>query len=232
VRARLPCGSALRCHAFGCACVGPAPYDADVAAVQSIHVNDAPFPGVDHEQRDCAGRERTGGLGSERAACSERRPTATSAPGLGPPLPHLHRDWGSPLPHLHRDGSAACTAEGTGRFVCTTQAWVCVGCTEPSPGADVVGASPSPGADAARGGVPPRAATSTAPRAAAEIDAREQPSAGSATATRADTTGSSSRGERPKIAGAMERVLPVLHAAAARLAGKMSSWRKYLEQPR
>ena len=28
---------------------------------------------------------------------------ATSAPGLGSPLPHLHRDRGSPLPHLHGD---------------------------------------------------------------------------------------------------------------------------------
>jgi hypothetical protein len=28
---------------------------------------------------------------------------ATSAPGLGPPRPHLHRGPGSALPHLHRD---------------------------------------------------------------------------------------------------------------------------------
>ena len=28
---------------------------------------------------------------------------ATSARGLGSPLPHLHRDWGSRLPHLCRD---------------------------------------------------------------------------------------------------------------------------------
>ena len=54
--------------------------------------------------------------------------TATSAPGLGSPLPHLHRNWahpchictgtrlaaatsalglGSPLPHLHRDWGSA-----------------------------------------------------------------------------------------------------------------------------
>jgi hypothetical protein len=26
----------------------------------------------------------------------------TSAPGLGSPLPHPHRDWAHPLPHLHR----------------------------------------------------------------------------------------------------------------------------------
>jgi hypothetical protein len=32
------------------------------------------------------------------------RAAATSAPGLGSPLPHLHRDWAHPpaLPHLHR----------------------------------------------------------------------------------------------------------------------------------
>jgi hypothetical protein len=28
---------------------------------------------------------------------------ATSAPGLGSPLPHLRRDWAHPCPHLHRD---------------------------------------------------------------------------------------------------------------------------------
>ncbi len=27
----------------------------------------------------------------------------TSAPGLGSPLPHLHRDWAHPFPHGHRD---------------------------------------------------------------------------------------------------------------------------------
>ena len=31
------------------------------------------------------------------------RTPPTSAPGLGAPLPHLHRDWARPLPHLHRD---------------------------------------------------------------------------------------------------------------------------------
>ena len=30
-------------------------------------------------------------------------PPATSAPRLGSPLPHLHRDWASPNPHLHWD---------------------------------------------------------------------------------------------------------------------------------
>ncbi len=47
----------------------------------------------------------------------------TSAPGLGSPLPHLHRDWspchictglGSPLPHLHRDWSPCHIGTGTG----------------------------------------------------------------------------------------------------------------------
>ena len=36
--------------------------------------------------------------------CTETRPIpATSAPGLGSPLPHLHRGLGSPPPHLHMD---------------------------------------------------------------------------------------------------------------------------------
>ncbi len=60
---------------------------------------------------------------------SQAHNTATSAPGLGSPLPHLHRDWahpchictgtrlapatsapglGSPLPHLHRDWALSC----------------------------------------------------------------------------------------------------------------------------
>jgi hypothetical protein len=33
---------------------------------------------------------------------------ATSAPGLGPSLPHLRRDWGSLLRHLHRDSGSPC----------------------------------------------------------------------------------------------------------------------------
>ena len=33
---------------------------------------------------------------------------AAAAPGLGPPLPHLHRDWARPLPHLHRDWACRC----------------------------------------------------------------------------------------------------------------------------
>ena len=42
---------------------------------------------------------------------------ATSAPGLGPPLPHpsLHRDWAHPLPNLHQDWSHPChICTGTG----------------------------------------------------------------------------------------------------------------------
>ena len=40
---------------------------------------------------------------------------ATSAPGRGSPLPHLHRDCGSPLPHLHRDCAHPChVCIGTG----------------------------------------------------------------------------------------------------------------------
>ena len=35
--------------------------------------------------------------------CSPRAPPATSAPGLGSPLPHLRRDWAHPCPHLRRD---------------------------------------------------------------------------------------------------------------------------------
>ncbi len=39
---------------------------------------------------------------------------ATSAPGLGSPLPHLHRDR-APLPHLHRDWARPChICTGTG----------------------------------------------------------------------------------------------------------------------
>ncbi len=49
---------------------------------------------------------------SRRGSCS-----ATSAPGLGPPLlPHLHRDWAHALPHLTRTGlppSRICTAPGS-----------------------------------------------------------------------------------------------------------------------
>jgi hypothetical protein len=41
-----------------------------------------------------------------------RNAFATSAPGLGFSLPHLHRDWAHPWPHLHRD-PAAPAATGT-----------------------------------------------------------------------------------------------------------------------
>jgi hypothetical protein len=55
---------------------------------------------------------------------------ATSAPGLGSPLPHLHRDrahplphlrrdWAHPLPHLRRDGAHRChICAGTGLTPC------------------------------------------------------------------------------------------------------------------
>jgi hypothetical protein len=36
---------------------------------------------------------------SQRSATAFARPPATSAPGLGSPLPHLHRDWADPPPH-------------------------------------------------------------------------------------------------------------------------------------
>ncbi len=39
---------------------------------------------------------------------------ATSAPGLGSPLPHLRRDWGSPPPHLRRDWASSCAKRATG----------------------------------------------------------------------------------------------------------------------
>ena len=32
----------------------------------------------------------------------------TSAPGLGSPRPHLHRDWAHPCAHLHRDWAHPC----------------------------------------------------------------------------------------------------------------------------
>jgi hypothetical protein len=74
----------------------------------------------------------------------------TSVPGLGSPLPHLHRDWvhactsapglGPPLPHLHRAGLGRCEVASV-----LPSAVADVAGVEPSPGADVVeGASPVP----------------------------------------------------------------------------------------
>ena len=52
---------------------------------------------------------------------------ATSAPGLGPPLPHLHRDCAHPWPHLHRDSahpSHICTGTGpTPGHICNGTGW-------------------------------------------------------------------------------------------------------------
>jgi hypothetical protein len=48
-------------------------------------------------------------------AASATGPGATSAPGLGSPPPHLHRDWARPLPHLHQDRAPPahiCTGTG------------------------------------------------------------------------------------------------------------------------
>ena len=36
---------------------------------------------------------------------------ATSAPGLGSPLPHLHRDWARPCAQLRRDSRAQAAAD-------------------------------------------------------------------------------------------------------------------------
>jgi hypothetical protein len=51
--------------------------------------------------------------------CTGTGPTpATSAGGLGSPLPHMHRDWARPrrpLPHLHQDGL---TSWHSGAWLC------------------------------------------------------------------------------------------------------------------
>jgi hypothetical protein len=61
-----------------------------------------------------------------RRTCSPR----TSAPGLGPPRPHLRRDWAHPGPHLHWDSGTRLTpahiCAGTGltpAHVCSGTAW-------------------------------------------------------------------------------------------------------------
>jgi hypothetical protein len=92
---------------------------------------------------------------------------ATSAPGLGSPLPHLQRDWGSTLPRLSRGWAYPChicirtalipapskqvRAGASPVLVEMWQSWWRCGQGEPSPGADVVRGEPSPGGDAGGG---------------------------------------------------------------------------------
>ena len=58
---------------------------------------------------------------------------ATSAPGLGPPLPHLcqdwahpllhlHREWARPLPHLHGNWACRCYSTASGLAPMSTSA--------------------------------------------------------------------------------------------------------------
>ena len=75
------------------------------------------------------------GSGATQARPIRRGPTATPAPGLGAPLPHLHRDLAHPChictgtgltlpPHLHRDWARRChICVGTGLTPCH----ICVG---------------------------------------------------------------------------------------------------------
>ena len=93
----------------------------------------------------------SGPADSERPDCDPctgaGRAAATSAPGLGSPLPHLHRDWahppttstpglGAPLPHLRRDWAHPCNiCVGTGPallrcHICTV--WGPTGLTPPT----------------------------------------------------------------------------------------------------
>ncbi len=59
-------------------------------------------------------------VGSRHVSTGTGLAPATSAPGLGSPLPRLHRDWGSPLPHLRRGLglTAATSAPGTVAHLC------------------------------------------------------------------------------------------------------------------
>jgi hypothetical protein len=88
-------------------------------------------------------------------------PAATSAPGLGSPLPHLPRDWthpsnictgtglaaatsapglGSPLPHRHRDWAHPCHICSRNR---PTPSHICSG-TGPTPSHTCSGTGPTP----------------------------------------------------------------------------------------
>ena len=65
-------------------------------------------------QRDCRVEFSTWSAAQVRHICTAGTELggaalapATSAPGLGSPLPRLRRDWGSPVPHLRRDWGSA-----------------------------------------------------------------------------------------------------------------------------
>ena len=74
-----------------------------------------PSPGADVGRGEPSPRSRTG---SFRFGCASKLAAAaaavmlgeapTSAPGLGSPLPHLHRDWAHPCHICARTGLTAC----------------------------------------------------------------------------------------------------------------------------
>jgi hypothetical protein len=67
-------------------------YNRETRRVQRLHTIYTRTPEVYWTKQDVLERIR-----------SKASKGATSAPGLGPPLPHLHRDWAHPLPRLHRE---------------------------------------------------------------------------------------------------------------------------------